>query len=162
MSRGARVYSVAPLSGRKPVAFKAAAIIVESGALYFVVQLIYLTVFAVGNNFEQTISLIAVQVYVRSRRLLAIERSAHCFLLQGIAPTLIIIQVGLGLSSEETTGQRGSAFSGRMTFTCRPNGVNTSTISSSVPAIRFAPVDTAAWSNVEVQRMKREMVLAGV
>ncbi|EKM56811.1 uncharacterized protein PHACADRAFT_254136 [Phanerochaete carnosa HHB-10118-sp] len=81
---GINTYTVTSLTGRKSIAFKTAMIIIESGVLYFVVQLVYLTVFAVGNSSDQLMSLVAVQVY-------------------GIAPTLIIIQVGLGFSSEEST-----------------------------------------------------------
>lgn len=64
LTRGVETYSGRSLSGRKSIAFKAAMIIIESGALYFVVQLIYLTVFAVGNSSDQLMSLVAVQVYV--------------------------------------------------------------------------------------------------
>jgi len=84
MTRGTNTYTVTSLTRRKNVAFKAAMIIIESGVLYFVVQLIYLTVFAVGNSSDQLMSLVAAQIY-------------------GIAPTLIIIQVGLGFSSDEST-----------------------------------------------------------
>lgn len=70
LTRGVDSYAVTSLTGRKSVAFKAAMIIIESGALYFVVQLIYLTVFAVGNSSDQLMSLVAVQIYVRPVRLL--------------------------------------------------------------------------------------------
>lgn len=66
MSRGATVYSVSSMEGRLSLAFRAAIIIVESGFLYFVVQVIYLTVFALHNTADETMSLIAVQIYVRA------------------------------------------------------------------------------------------------
>lgn len=66
MSRGAEWTLPTILrGGKRSVAFKAIMMIVESGALYFVVQLIYLVVFSLGNNAEQIMSLIAVQIYVR-------------------------------------------------------------------------------------------------
>ena len=66
MTRGAE-WSIPTIfrGGKKPTAFKAILMIIESGLLYFMVQLIYLVVFALGNNAEQIMSLIAVQVYVR-------------------------------------------------------------------------------------------------
>ena len=61
------------MQGTKSIAFRAAAIIIESGVLYFVVQLIYLTVFALGNTADEVMSLIVVQVYVSPYLVLTTE-----------------------------------------------------------------------------------------
>ncbi|KAG1756995.1 hypothetical protein EDB19DRAFT_1865806 [Suillus lakei] len=71
----------------KPVMFKIAArpmmLIIESGALYMVTQLIFVVLVAIQNPAEAVLSLAGTQIY-------------------GIASTLIIIRVGLGISSEQT------------------------------------------------------------
>ncbi|GJE85486.1 hypothetical protein PsYK624_015650 [Phanerochaete sordida] len=59
----------------------AAAIFLESGMLYFLVQLVFLTLYGMDHPGEQVIIPMAVQVY-------------------GIASFLIVIQAGLGLSIE--------------------------------------------------------------
>ena len=73
MTRGTSEYLGNTVTGRKTnAAFKAAMIVIESGVLYFVAQLIYLTVFAIGNPAEFLMSLVVVQIYVRlSCRLIA-------------------------------------------------------------------------------------------
>ena len=104
MTRGTNYLGATVKGRRKSAAFKAAMIIIESGVLYFVVQLIYLTVFAVGNSSDQLMSLVAVQIYVRLFPLsFCLNARANACVRQGIAPTLIIIQVGLGFSSDEST-----------------------------------------------------------
>jgi len=55
-------------------------IVIESGALYLVVQLVFVVLFAIHHPAQGIVGVIAVQVY-------------------GIAPTLIIIRVALGLSN---------------------------------------------------------------
>ena len=66
MTRGTDEYLGTTVKGRrKNAAFKAAMIFIESGVLYFVAQLIYLTVFAIGNPAEFLMSLVVVQIYVR-------------------------------------------------------------------------------------------------
>ncbi|KAG2066747.1 hypothetical protein BDR04DRAFT_1081473 [Suillus decipiens] len=73
----------------KPVILKIAAgdrpmmLIIESGALYMVTQLIFVVLVAIRNPAEAVLSLAGTQIY-------------------GIASTLIIIRVGLGISSEQT------------------------------------------------------------
>ncbi|KAG2361901.1 hypothetical protein BDR07DRAFT_1358347 [Suillus spraguei] len=73
----------------KPVILKIATggrpmmLIIESGALYMVTQLIFVVLVAVRNPAEAVLSLAGTQIY-------------------GIASTLIIIRVGLGISSEQT------------------------------------------------------------
>ncbi|KAI0248392.1 hypothetical protein BJV78DRAFT_1131587 [Lactifluus subvellereus] len=63
-------------------------IVIESGALYMAVQLVFLILFAIGHPARGIVGVIAVQIY-------------------GIAPTLIIIRVALGLSSTPS-GRLGS------------------------------------------------------
>ncbi|EMD39639.1 hypothetical protein CERSUDRAFT_81022 [Gelatoporia subvermispora B] len=67
---------------------KAMNIVVESGALYLVAQLILVVLFALGHPAQAIVAVMAVQIY-------------------GIAPTMIIIRVGLGVSSEQTTKDSG-------------------------------------------------------
>lgn len=66
MSRGAVVYTVSSLQGKKSLAFRAAAIIVESGMLYLVVQVIFVTVFSLGNTADEVMAPMMVQFYVCS------------------------------------------------------------------------------------------------
>ncbi|KAG2134583.1 uncharacterized protein EDB93DRAFT_1092686 [Suillus bovinus] len=65
-------------AGGRPMMF-----IIESDALYMVTQLIFVVLVAIRNPAEGVLSLAGTQVY-------------------GIASTLIIIRVGLGISSEQT------------------------------------------------------------
>jgi hypothetical protein len=58
-------------------------LIIESGALYMVTQLIFVILVATRNPAEAVLSLAGTQIY-------------------GIASTLIIIRVGLGISSDQT------------------------------------------------------------
>ncbi|KAG2030043.1 hypothetical protein BDR03DRAFT_975104 [Suillus americanus] len=58
-------------------------LIIESGALYMITQLIFVILVATRNPAEAVLSLAGTQIY-------------------GIASTLIIIRVGLGISSEQT------------------------------------------------------------
>ncbi|KAG1746892.1 hypothetical protein EDB19DRAFT_331343 [Suillus lakei] len=58
-------------------------LIIESGALYLVTQLIFVVLVAIQNNAESVLSLAGTQIY-------------------GIASILILIRVGLGISSEQT------------------------------------------------------------
>ncbi|EKM58138.1 uncharacterized protein PHACADRAFT_139802 [Phanerochaete carnosa HHB-10118-sp] len=80
MGRGGRMYA---LSGGGATR-KAMHVIIESGALYFLVQLVFVVVYGLNDPSADVMIAIAVQTY-------------------GIASTLIIIHVGLGLSSEQTT-----------------------------------------------------------
>jgi hypothetical protein len=60
-------------------------IIVESGMLYLVVQLAWVILFAIGHPAQDIAGVVAVQIY-------------------GIAPTLILVRVALGLSSNMQSG----------------------------------------------------------
>ncbi|EKM58160.1 uncharacterized protein PHACADRAFT_252245 [Phanerochaete carnosa HHB-10118-sp] len=83
MSRGtAELYKVAGSSATR----KAIHVMVESGMLYFAVQLVFVVVYGLNLPSDVIMIAIAVQTY-------------------GIASTLIIIHVGLGFSSEQTTNQ---------------------------------------------------------
>lgn len=88
----------------KPVVLKIAAggrpmmLIIESGALYMVTQLIFVVLVAIRNPAEAVLSLAGTQIY-------------------GIASTLIIIRVGLGISSEQTMVEMSST---QMEFRSRP------------------------------------------
>ncbi|KAH0833224.1 hypothetical protein J3R83DRAFT_12284 [Lanmaoa asiatica] len=64
---------------------RAMMLLIESGALYLLFQFVFVVLFAVSNPAEAILAVMAVQIY-------------------GIAPTLIIIRVGLGISSEQTSG----------------------------------------------------------
>lgn len=77
MSRRMQTYS---LTSARTVA----AIMLESGMLYFFVQLVFVTLFGMNHPGEQVVIPLAVQVY-------------------GIASFLIVIQAGLGLTSEYIT-----------------------------------------------------------
>ncbi|KIP07247.1 hypothetical protein PHLGIDRAFT_24165 [Phlebiopsis gigantea 11061_1 CR5-6] len=80
MSRGTAMYNLPTHSTTR----KAMSIIVESGALYFVVQFIFVVVYGLNHPSEVILIEVACQTY-------------------GIASTLIIIHVGLGLSWEQTS-----------------------------------------------------------
>ncbi|KAK7683148.1 hypothetical protein QCA50_013821 [Cerrena zonata] len=62
---------------------QAAAIVVESGMLYLITQLIFVILFAIKHPAQAIVGVAAVQVY-------------------GIAPTLISFRVGLGIAPEQT------------------------------------------------------------
>ncbi|GJE85466.1 hypothetical protein PsYK624_015450 [Phanerochaete sordida] len=80
MSRGAgEIYKITGNGATR----KAIHVMVESGALYFVVQLVFVVVYGMNHPSAVIMIVIATQTY-------------------GIASTLIIIHVGLGLSSEQT------------------------------------------------------------
>lgn len=89
----------------KPVTLKIAAggrpmmLIIESGAMYLVTQLIFVILVAIRNPAEAVLSLAGTQIY-------------------GIASTLIIIRVGLGISSEQTMA--AVMTSTRVEFRSRP------------------------------------------
>ncbi|KAI0918347.1 hypothetical protein AcW1_009748 [Taiwanofungus camphoratus] len=61
----------------------AMSIVVESGALYLAVQLVFVVLFSIKHPAQAIVAVMAVQIY-------------------GIAPTLIIIRVGLGITTEPT------------------------------------------------------------
>jgi len=74
---GKRVMKRVPTGGHSMM------LIIESGALYLVTQLIFVILVATRNPAEAVLSLAGTQIYA-------------------IASTLIIIRVGLGISSEQT------------------------------------------------------------
>ncbi|EJF59590.1 hypothetical protein BD309DRAFT_854657 [Dichomitus squalens] len=71
------------MSGTMRAAQRAVEIIVESGLLYLVTQAVFVVLFALGHPAQAILAVIAVQIY-------------------GIAPTLIVIRVALGISSDCT------------------------------------------------------------
>ncbi|KAL7277248.1 hypothetical protein ACG7TL_009101 [Trametes sanguinea] len=72
------------MAGTVRVAKAAVAIIVESGALYLAAQLVLVVLFALEHPAQAVVAVMAVQIY-------------------GIAPTLIVLRVALGISSDYTT-----------------------------------------------------------
>lgn len=86
-------------------------IVIESGMLYVVVQLIFVILFAIQHPALDIVGVIAVQIYVRIFVTLKVEnrckRAPH--LIQGIAPTLILIRVALGLSNMQFGPIRSAA-----------------------------------------------------
>ncbi|KAG6334145.1 hypothetical protein ID866_4952 [Astraeus odoratus] len=72
-----------PFAGQT-AARRAMMLIIESGLLYLLTQLVYVVLFALEHPATGIIAVIAVQIY-------------------GIAPTLIIIRVALGISAEQTS-----------------------------------------------------------
>ncbi|THH30880.1 hypothetical protein EUX98_g3323 [Antrodiella citrinella] len=61
---------------------KAAIIVIESGLLYLVAQLVFVILFAIGHPAQGIAAVVAVQIY-------------------GIAPTLISFRVGMGVATDE-------------------------------------------------------------
>ena len=81
-------------------------LIIESGALYLLIQLVYVVLFALEHPAQAIVGVMAVQIYVRISSLAPFL--AVTLRKQGIAPTLIIIRVGLGISSEHTSNTMAS------------------------------------------------------
>ncbi|GJE85481.1 hypothetical protein PsYK624_015600 [Phanerochaete sordida] len=115
-----RLWWVSRAVGTASMTRKAMHVVVESGLLYFLVQLVFVVVFCARSDSAMLMIAIVVQVY-------------------GIASTLIIIHIGLGLSSEQG---KGAAVASRMSF------------SSTAGMRRQGPVIGAAGGTVEynVQR----------
>ncbi|KAH9852244.1 hypothetical protein C2E23DRAFT_921780 [Lenzites betulinus] len=72
------------MAGTVRAAQHAVAIIVESGLLYLAAQLVLVVLFALSHPAQAVVAVMAVQIY-------------------GIAPTLIVIRVALGISSDFST-----------------------------------------------------------
>ncbi|KAH7913519.1 hypothetical protein BJ138DRAFT_1081397 [Hygrophoropsis aurantiaca] len=102
---------------------RALTLIVESGALYLVVQLIFVVLFAMNHPAEAIMAVIAVQTY-------------------GIAPTLIIIRVSLGISSEHSSKTMASTHIDWMTH--HPDTTGTSATNFTTNA------DIAADTDIEI------------
>ena len=80
-------------------------LMIESGALYLVFQLVFVVLFAIPHPAEAILAVMTVQIYVSNTSSDPKPISKPVlFLSQGIAPTLIIIRVGLGISSENSSG----------------------------------------------------------
>ena len=73
-------------------------IVVESGVLYLVAQITYVVLFTIEHPAEAIAALLAVQIYVGVCHLKGKSSETDNVIAQGIAPTLIIIRVALGLS----------------------------------------------------------------
>ncbi|OJA15985.1 hypothetical protein AZE42_10718 [Rhizopogon vesiculosus] len=94
---GKRVTKRVPTGGRSMM------LVIESGALYLVTQLIFVILVATRNPAEAVLSLAGTQIYVSSYINIMVRggsQSEHIH--QAIASTLIIIRVGMGISSEQT------------------------------------------------------------
>ncbi|TFK92332.1 hypothetical protein K466DRAFT_236142 [Polyporus arcularius HHB13444] len=78
------------MQGTARAAERAVAIIVESGVLYLATQLVFVVLFALGHPAQAILAVVAVQIY-------------------GIAPTLIVIRVALGISSDYTIPAKGGS-----------------------------------------------------
>jgi hypothetical protein len=132
-----RAISDSPLDIGQGVTHRAMVLIIESGALYLVFQLVFVVLFAIPHPAEAILAVMAVQIYVSNTSFDSRPISKPVlFLLQGIAPTLIIIRVGLGISSENSSGAITStrikwvAHTGEQTGTSATNytdGLTTST-----------------------------------
>ncbi|RPD75661.1 hypothetical protein L226DRAFT_545454 [Lentinus tigrinus ALCF2SS1-7] len=78
------------MRGTARAAERAVAIIVESGLLYLATQAAFVALFALGHPAQAILAVISVQIY-------------------GIAPTLIVIRVALGISSDYTVHTKGAS-----------------------------------------------------
>ena len=84
---------------------RAMMLIIESGALYLLFQLVFVVLFAIPHPAEAILAVMTVQIYVSNASTDSKPISKpDLFFSQGIAPTLIIIRVGLGISSENPSG----------------------------------------------------------
>jgi len=77
-------------------------IVVESGMLYLAVQFVFVILFAIRHPAQGIVGVIAVQIYVRIPHPWKARKFVVNQLSQGIAPTLILIRVGLGVSNMQT------------------------------------------------------------
>lgn len=122
-----RIVKESPVDIAQGASHRAMMFIIESGALYLVTQIVFVVLFAMQHPAEGIMAVIAAQVY-------------------GIAPTLIIIRVGLGISSEHTTN---TVTSTRIEWIARP-GNNMDTSGTQFTADRSMIMD----NDVEIIRMK--------
>lgn len=79
-----RIVKESPVVIAQGASYRAMMLIIESGALYLFIQFVFVVLFAIQHPAQGIVAVIAAQIY-------------------GIAPTLIIIRVSLGISSEHTT-----------------------------------------------------------
>jgi hypothetical protein len=111
-------------------------IVVESGMLYLAAQLTYVVLWKIEHPAEAIAALMAVQIYVRVCHLKENQlRQTDNGIAQGIAPTLIVIRVSLGLSNIPSS--RGSRLRSGTMSTMQPTtnhiriGFSTSAFSES-------------------------------
>lgn len=88
-----------------PSARSVMAIMIESGALYFAVQLVFVTLYGMNNPAEEVIIPMAVQVYVRKAAHPTDTHADRRYADQGIASFLIVIQSGLGQTAVDENGE---------------------------------------------------------
>ena len=88
-----------------PNARSVIAIMIESGALYFAVQLVFVTLYGMNNPAEEVIIPMAVQVYVRKTVRPMHIHADRRYADQGIASFLIVIQSGLGQTVVDENGE---------------------------------------------------------
>lgn len=100
MSRETTIYGLSKRSYSR----RAIDVMIESGALYFVVQLVFVVVYGLNHPSENIMVEIATQIYVSdlSSSTVLLECMHDSRYLKGISSTLIIIRVGLGLSWEQS------------------------------------------------------------
>jgi hypothetical protein len=105
-----RASSDSPLDIGQGITRRAMMLSIESGALYLVVQLVFVVLFAIPHPAEAILAVMAVQIYVSNAPSDSKPISQPVLSLsQGIVPTLITIRVGLGISSENAPGGVRSA-----------------------------------------------------
>jgi hypothetical protein len=98
-------------------------IVIESGMLYLAVQIVFVILFAIRHPAQGIVGVIAVQIYVRIPH--PLRPRIRCKLdtaqiTQGIAPTLILIRVALGMSNEQTRSVRSGPASSVTHLTSAP------------------------------------------
>ena len=100
---------------------RAVAIIVESGALYLAAQLAFVVLFARGAPAQAVAAVIAAQIYVRPPFPSSLAMFSPLFCVtdgrltsarQGIAPTLMVMQVALGFTLSRDAPGSGSGSGG--------------------------------------------------
>jgi len=113
-------------------------IVVESGMLYLAVQFVFVILFAIRHPAQGIVGVIAVQIYVRIPHPWKAENSSqnNQNITQGIAPTLILIRVALGVSNM----QNGPIYSGPPSSVSHPTSstqVRVTTLSYMEPGSRL-------------------------
>jgi hypothetical protein len=86
-------------------------VIVESGAMILAIQLIFVVLWGIQSNAQNIAVSSALQIYV-CVSLIVYSGSLilnDCPTPQGIAPTLIIVRVGMGVSIEETMVEKSTS-----------------------------------------------------
>ena len=78
LTRGSAEYAVPPRGARSP-GFRATMIVVESGVLYLVVQLVFVVLTALNHPAQETVAMMAVQIYVSQQSALNISIRMHFY-----------------------------------------------------------------------------------